>query len=85
MMADATVLIDRLLDLALEEDIGTGDVTSLYFVPAEERAEARIFAKEAGVVAGSEVCEAVFRKVDPFSLWRGCGKTAKRWRWAIRS
>ncbi len=64
MMADAAVLLDRLLDLALEEDIGSGDVTSLYFVPAEERAEARIFAKEAGVVAGSEVCEAVFRKVD---------------------
>lgn len=64
-MMSAGTLSERLLELALAEDVGDGDVTSTYFVPGEERAEARIFAKEAGVVAGSEVCAMVFRKVDP--------------------
>ncbi len=56
---------EQLIAAALEEDIGTGDLTSEYFVPAAERASARIFVKEAGVLAGVEVAAAVFAKVDP--------------------
>jgi nicotinate-nucleotide pyrophosphorylase (carboxylating) len=57
--------IDRLLDLALEEDIGPGDVTTLATVPAERRAEGRFLAKEPGVLAGLAVAERVFARVDP--------------------
>jgi nicotinate-nucleotide pyrophosphorylase (carboxylating) len=57
--------IDRLLDLALEEDIGPGDVTTLATVPAERRAEGRFLAKEPGVLAGLAVAERVFVRVDP--------------------
>jgi len=51
--------------LALAEDIGSGDLTSLYFVPKAATSTARIFAKEPGVVAGVEVAAAVFQQVDP--------------------
>ncbi|HEX2080188.1 MAG TPA: carboxylating nicotinate-nucleotide diphosphorylase [Longimicrobium sp.] len=54
-----------LIDAALAEDVGPGDFTTLWTVPAERRAEARIVAKASGVVAGSEVAVEVFRRVDP--------------------
>jgi nicotinate-nucleotide pyrophosphorylase (carboxylating) len=57
--------VERLIDAALEEDIGAGDLTSLYFVPAERRATGFIVAREAGVLSGGEVALEVFRKVDP--------------------
>jgi nicotinate-nucleotide pyrophosphorylase (carboxylating) len=54
-----------LIDAALAEDVGPGDFTTLWTVPAERRAEARIVAKGSGVIAGSAVAEEVFRRVDP--------------------
>lgn len=54
----------QLIDLALQEDIGEGDVTSAYFVPADEQSEAYIYAKQNGVVAGVEVAVEVFKRVD---------------------
>ena len=57
--------VHELIRLALAEDIGAGDVTVRYFVPAEARARAVILAKEPGVLAGVALAEAVFRAVDP--------------------
>ncbi len=54
----------QLIEAALAEDIGTGDVTSLYFVPEAKRNTARIIAREPGIVAGIEVAVAVFHAVD---------------------
>jgi nicotinate-nucleotide pyrophosphorylase (carboxylating) len=54
-----------LIDAALAEDVGPGDFTTLWTVPEERRAEARIVAKSPGVIAGSEVAAEVFRRVDP--------------------
>ena len=53
-----------LIDLALAEDIGDGDVTSLYFIPQERRASAFVAARRDGVVSGVEVAARVFAKVD---------------------
>lgn len=50
--------------IALAEDIGSGDLTSRYFVAAECRS-ARIFSKEPAVAAGVETAAEVFRRVDP--------------------
>jgi nicotinate-nucleotide pyrophosphorylase (carboxylating) len=50
---------------ALAEDVGPGDWTTLWTVPAEARAEGRIFARAEGIVAGTEVAREVFRQVDP--------------------
>jgi len=57
--------IDRLLALALDEDLGTGDVTTLATVPPERRAEGRFLAKEPGVLGGLAVAERVFARLDP--------------------
>jgi len=54
-----------LIDAALAEDVGAGDFSTLWTVPAERRAEAAIVAKADGVIAGSEVAAEVFRRVDP--------------------
>jgi nicotinate-nucleotide pyrophosphorylase (carboxylating) len=57
--------VERLIEQALAEDIGPGDLTSRYFVPAERRATAFIVAREGGVMSGGVVAREVFRKVDP--------------------
>lgn len=49
---------------ALEEDVGTGDVTTEGTVPEGQLATARIVAKEEGVLAGMKVAEAVFHELD---------------------
>ena len=51
--------------LALAEDIGEGDLTSIYFVPETLRASGRIVAREKAVVAGTDTAAEVFRQVDP--------------------
>lgn len=56
--------IEKLIDLALSEDIGTGDVTSQYFVPADAKSRAFVLVKGDGVIAGLDVAQRVFNKVD---------------------
>jgi nicotinate-nucleotide pyrophosphorylase (carboxylating) len=66
--------------IALAEDIGTGDLTSRYFV-GPQRGAARIFAKEAAVAAGVEVAAEVFRRVDPklkVRIARGSGTRLRK-------
>jgi len=55
----------ELIDLALKEDIGPGDVTTNSIIPPGRSAAGLIVAKEEGVVAGLPVAEAVFRRLDP--------------------
>ncbi len=62
--------MDDLIDRALAEDIGGGDVTSSAVVPADARASARVVQKGEGVIAGLRVAEAAFRRVDPELSWR---------------
>ena len=57
-------LLERLIDLALEEDLGTGDVTTQALIPPELQGEAHIRAKQDLVVAGLPLAARVFRKVD---------------------
>ena len=49
----------------LDEDIGSGDVTSMVTIPVESHSTAIIHMKEAGILAGLPVAAAVFREVDP--------------------
>ena len=55
----------ELIMMALEEDIGEGDVTSEYFVPEERMARAFVTVRKDGVVSGVELAEKVFLEVDP--------------------
>ncbi len=54
-----------LIELAIAEDIGPGDATSEATLPAALELQGRIVAKEAGVLAGLPVAEALFRRVEP--------------------
>lgn len=56
---------EALVRLALDEDFGSGDVTSLYFVPEGLQARALMRTRKAGVISGTEVAALVFRTVDP--------------------
>ena len=49
---------------ALREDVGTGDITTSTVVPADAQVQAAIIAKQAGVVAGLDVAQAVFLQLD---------------------
>jgi nicotinate-nucleotide pyrophosphorylase (carboxylating) len=61
--------IRTLIDLALAEDIGTGDITSLATVPADRTATAVMLAKQDGVLSGMAVAQEVFRSVDTDVVW----------------
>lgn len=56
-------IVDRLVQLALEEDIGTGDVTA-GLVPASSTATAQVITRETGVVCGQTFVDATFRLLD---------------------
>lgn len=54
-----------LIDLALAEDIGPGDVTSLYFIPEDRQARAFVAVRQKGAISGVDLAARVFSKVDP--------------------
>jgi nicotinate-nucleotide pyrophosphorylase (carboxylating) len=56
--------LQALVRAALEEDIGAGDWTTRWTVPADRHGRARIIAKQDGVVAGIEAAAESFRLVD---------------------
>jgi nicotinate-nucleotide pyrophosphorylase (carboxylating) len=55
---------DTLISLALAEDIGDGDVTSQYFIPADRQARAFVAVRKEGVISGVELAAKVFHAVD---------------------
>jgi nicotinate-nucleotide pyrophosphorylase (carboxylating) len=54
-----------LIQLALAEDIGPGDVTAEYFVPPDRKANAFVSIRREGVLSGVNLAADVFRTVDP--------------------
>ncbi len=62
-MSELPVGTSELIDRALAEDLGDGDVTAAATVPEDLRAQAHIVQKEPGVIFGLEIAEAVFRRV----------------------
>ncbi len=56
---------DHLIDLALEEDAGLGDLTSRAIFPAKHRSRAFISAGHDLVICGLDVAARVFTRVDP--------------------
>jgi nicotinate-nucleotide pyrophosphorylase (carboxylating) len=55
---------ESLIQAALQEDLGSGDLTANYFVPADMHSHALIVAREDGICAGIELAVQVFRMVD---------------------
>ena len=57
--------LDRLIRIALAEDIGPGDITTRLTIPLRTQTRTRLVARQPGVLAGIGVCRRVFRAVNP--------------------
>ncbi len=53
------------IDLAIAEDIGDGDHTSLSTIPAGTQNSAQLFVKENGIIAGILIAKKIFHRIDP--------------------
>ena len=56
--------VDELITLAIKEDIGDGDHTSLASVPRGERGRMKLLVKQEGILAGTEVARMIFDRLD---------------------
>ena len=59
-----SALIQQLIDLAILEDIGRGDITTNSTVGPDTYCKGRFLAKESGVLAGFPLVELVFASID---------------------
>ncbi len=57
-------LIDRLIDLAIAEDIGDGDHSSLSCIPSNATGAVQLMMKQEGVIAGLPIAERIYRRID---------------------
>lgn len=57
-------LVDRIIDGALAEDAGRGDITSEVLIPCNMEARATVLIKEAGILAGIHIADRVLQTVD---------------------
>ncbi len=57
--------LERFIEAALAEDIGTGDITTMSTVPEGTEINGSFIAKAKGVLCGTEVASAVFSFIDP--------------------
>jgi len=62
--------VDDIVQRALAEDIGSGDLSSCALFPEETLGRAVLLAKEEGILAGLPVAERTFRKLDGNLEWR---------------
>lgn len=61
--------VRRVVEAALTEDVGSGDVTSSSVIPAETRFAGTLVAREPMVVAGLPLAGIVFATVSPDIVW----------------
>lgn len=64
MKINPVLLTDEIIDLAIREDVGDGDHTSLACIPHSATGKMLLLVKQAGIIAGVEVAGRIFRKLD---------------------
>jgi len=64
-MSSSKLEIEEIIDRALAEDLGKGDVTTEALIPGDQQGTGFIMAKEEGILAGIEAAKQVFLRVDP--------------------
>lgn len=70
--------LHNLIDLALKEDIGTGDLTTNALIPDSMVSSATMVAKADGIIAGMYVAEVVFKTLSPEISWKPMVKDGDR-------
>ena len=63
--------VEELIELAIREDIGDGDHTSLATIPADARGKMQLLVKQEGIIAGIEVARMVFDRLDDSVVFDG--------------
>lgn len=63
-MNNKPMLIDKLIELAIREDVGDGDHTSLACIPTHAKGKAKLLVKQNGIIAGIELAEQILKKID---------------------
>ena len=58
-------LEDKLIDIAIAEDIGDGDHSSLSCIPASAQGEVKLMLKDTGIIAGIEIARRIYNRIDP--------------------
>ncbi len=64
-LAPANQLIEQLIALAVKEDLGDGDHSSLACIPENQTSKAKLLVKQAGVLSGVEIAKRVAAYIDP--------------------
>lgn len=64
-MADYKEYIDALIELAIKEDIGDGDHSSLSVIPLDTKGKMKLLVKQDGIIAGIDIAKMVFKRLDP--------------------
>ena len=57
--------LDHLIDIAIREDVGDGDHSTLACIPFSAKGKAQMIAKQEGILCGIDVAARVFKRVDP--------------------
>ncbi len=57
--------VEDLIELAIREDIGDGDHSSLSTIPATERGKMKLLVKQDGIIAGVEIAQMILKRLDP--------------------
>ncbi|MEX1146804.1 MAG: carboxylating nicotinate-nucleotide diphosphorylase [Sphingomonadales bacterium] len=70
--------IDRIVSLALAEDVGAGDLTSRAVIPADATLTAIMHARQPMVLAGVELAEAAFHACDNAARFEAAARDGER-------
>ena len=73
--------VESLIDRALEEDIGTGDITTLTTISEDAVGHGKYIAKEDGILCGIDLAQRIYAKLDPnieFTAYKKDGDEVKK-------
>ena len=69
MIPDFDARLRKLIDAALQEDIGAGDHSTLCCIPADAKGKAVLKIKQDGILAGVDVAEKIFKYKKPSTIF----------------
>lgn len=58
------ILVDELIDIAIREDVGDGDHSSLSCIPFDKMGKVKLLVKQEGILAGVAIAKKVFARID---------------------
>lgn len=75
---ESSALIQKIIELAITEDVANGDITTESIIPVNKTAVATMTAKAPGVISGVEIIKSVFEYFDKNIIWTPYVKDGQR-------